>query len=596
MGNKVVSNRLKFLVFAFLFFSVGSFVLLSLRSLNFRVGPVWTIRIPASRGKILDAQGRLCAYDEFINVAYLDIDYLRSAKLDRLVPHLELLLRNFNVGKTSRDVLSSKQRFLRLGEGASRDEILRLIPTELLPYVSIELEPRRKRFIDFGMDKILGSVVGKRAIGGVEEALDSQLSGKKDGRLFLRFSGFVTLSPKLEYLDEPIDGKDVQLTIDMDFQRVCYEEILKAKEQNQALSVGAIVMETKTGKIRAMVTTRNWNDAVLGYFEPGSSLKPIVYSIALESGVLNGKETFNCIGQIKPVPELDVIVRDIDVHGTVNVSEALVHSCNSATIMIAKRIKEQLGDEAYYEWLKKFGFGEKSNIEIAGEIPGVLRKPSQWSKIDFAMISIGQGIGTPPIQFLAAFNVLANGGKYVKPTIVEQKNVEERRVISERTCQFIREALQRVVLEGTGKRANVLQVSVAGKTGTAQKLVDGKDKEKYFSIFVGYFPAEDPLYTVLVYMDEPSAGPYLAGEVAAPVFAAIVKRILQIRKEHPLNVTTTVMPDLKGLTLRDALLILEQIGIKRENVKYDGVGTVKEQYPEPGTIDFRDKTVFLKLQ
>jgi len=110
MGNKVVSNRLKFLVFAFLFFSVGSFVLLSLRSLNFRVGPVWTIRIPASRGKILDAQGRLCAYDEFINVAYLDIDYLRSAKLDRLVPHLELLLRNFNVGKTSRDVLSSKQR------------------------------------------------------------------------------------------------------------------------------------------------------------------------------------------------------------------------------------------------------------------------------------------------------------------------------------------------------------------------------------------------------------------------------------------------------------------------------------------------------
>jgi cell division protein FtsI (penicillin-binding protein 3) len=88
----------------------------------------------------------------------------------------------------------------------------------------------------------------------------------------------------------------------------------------------------------------------------------------------------------------------------------------------------------------------------------------------------------------------------------------------------------------------------------------------------------------------------LAGEVAAPVFAAIVKRILQIRKEHPLNVTTTVMPDLKGLTLRDALLILEQIGIKRENVKYDGVGKVKEQYPEPGTIDFRDKTVFLKLQ
>jgi len=596
MGNKLVSNRLKFLIFTFLFFSVGSFVLLSLRSSHFRVGPVWTIRIPASRGKILDAQGRLCAYDGFVSVAYLDIDYLKSANLDRLKPHLELLLKNFNVGKTTQDVFASRQRFLRLGEATSRDEILRLIPTELLPYVSIELEPRRKRFTDFGMDKILGTVIGNRGVGGVEEALDSQLRGKKDGRAFLRFSGFVTLSPKLESLREPIDGKDIRLTIDMEFQRTCYEEILKAREQNQAVSVGAIVMETKTGRIRAMVTTRSWNDAVLGYFEPGSSLKPIVYAIALESGVISGEETFNCTGQIKPVPEVDVVVRDIDVHGVVSVSEALIHSCNSATIMIAKRIKEQLGDEVYYEWLKRFGLGEKTNIEIAGEIPGVLRKPSQWSKIDFAMVSIGQGIGTPPVQFLAAFNVLANSGKYVKPTIVEGGSVEEKRVISERTSDFIRKALHRVVLEGTGKRADVFEVSVAGKTGTAQKLVGGKDKDRYFSIFVGYFPAEDPLYTILVYIDEPSAGAYLAGEVAAPVFAAIVKRILQIRKEHPLKVVTTVMPDLRGLTLRDALLILEQIGIRKEDIRYEGVGTVKEQYPEPGAIDFRDKRIFLKLQ
>lgn len=559
-----------------------------------RVGSFWTVRIPASRGQILDAQGRLCAYDEFIYVAYLDIDYLKKSKIDRLRPHLQLLLRNFNMSKSVEDVLSAKHRFMRLGEGSSRDEIMSLIPTEMLPFVSIELETRRRRFTDFGMDKILGTVTAGRAFGGVEQALDSVLSGKKDGKLFLRFSGFVTLTPKLEALESPIDGKDVQLTIDLDFQRVCYEEIVRAQRQNQALSAGVIVMETKTGKIRAMATTRNWNDLVLGYFEPGSALKPIVYAIALESGVLSGKEIFNCTGQVKPLPELNVIVRDIDVHGAVDLNKALIHSCNSATIMIAKQIKEKIGEASYHDWLRKFGFGERTNIEIAGEIEGVLRKPNQWSKIDFAMISIGQGIGTPPIQFLAAFNTIANFGKFVKPTLIESSSVVERYVISEQTATFIREALERVVLEGTGKRANVVEVGVAGKTGTAQKLVDGKDREKYFSIFVGYFPAEDPLYTVLVYLDEPSSGTYLAGEVAAPIFASIVKRILQIRKEHPLSVPASTMPDLRGLTIRDALLILNQLGVR--NIEVEGVGRVREQYPKPGSVDFKEQTIILKLQ
>lgn len=594
MKDRLVSKRLRVLLFLSLLCAVGSILLLALRSLNVHVGPFWTIRLPASRGRILDVQGRLCAYDELINVAYLDVDYLKKANFDRLKPHLQLLLKNFKINKNTEDILSSKQRFLRLGEGLTRDEIMSLIPTEMLPFVSIEFETRRRRFSDFGMDKILGTVMAGRAFGGVEQALDSTLSGKKDGKIFLRFSGFLTLTPKLEALESPIDGKDVRLTIDLDFQRICYEEIIKAQRQNQALGAGAIVMETKTGKIRAMVTSRNWNDVVLGYFEPGSALKPIVYAIAIESGVLSGKEIFNCAGQIKPVPELDVIVRDIDTHGSVDLNRALIYSCNSATIMIAKQIKEKLGEEKYYDWLRKFGFGEKTNVEIAGEIDGVLRKPNKWSKIDFAMISIGQSIGTPPIQFLAAFNTIANFGKFVKPTLIEDSPTLEKRVINEQTVTFIRKALERVVLEGTGKRANVVEVSVAGKTGTAQKLVDGKDKEKYFSIFVGYFPSEDPLYTVLVYLDEPSSGTYLAGEVAAPIFASIVKRILKIRKEHPLSVPTSAMPDLRGLTIRDALLILNQLGVK--NIEVEGTGRVKEQYPEPGSIDFKEKTIILKLQ
>lgn len=590
MRNSFLEQRAKLIIRTA---GVVAFVMMlsfCFRGTSVHVAPAWNLRIPAMRGKILDTNGRFCAVDEIYYVAYLDVRFLRSHYSDRLSPQLSLLLRNFNLSLTAEEVLKGSSSFVKLAQEKSRDSIVLKIPTSLMPYVSIEMKTSRKQVKEYGLDKVLGKVIDDRGVGGIEEKLDDLLSKKADGKLLLRYQGFVTLSPKIEKIIKPVDGQDVRLTIDIDFQRICYEEIQKAVEQNKAVAGGVIMMETKTGKIRAMVTTRDWNDTILGYFEPGSAIKPIVYSIALENGVIHLDDIFNCLGSIKPVQELDVTVRDLEAHGSVDVTRALAVSCNTATILIAQKIKDQLGIYQYYEWLRKFGLGEKTGVEIAGEISGVLRKPQQWSKIDFAMISIGHGIGTPALQFLAAFNTIANNGEYVFPRIVESDETKKRRVISEKTADDVSKILHQVVQDGTGIRAQVPGLNVAGKTGTAQKIAFGEGK--YYSIFVGFFPYEDPKYTMIVYIDEPSTDKYLAGEVAAPVFSSIVKRLKELYKENVIRYPKGIIPDLRGMSLRDALIILNDIGVKDIDVK--GSGVVVKQYPEAGSTDL--SKVLLVLQ
>lgn len=583
------SNRARRIIFIAVVAAIWMIASFCFRGVAAYTPSSWSIRVPAMRGKILDTNGRFCAVDQISYVAYLDVRFLKSQYSEKLSPQLSLLLKNFNLSLTVDDVLNGPN-FVKLTEQKDRDSIITRIPTSLMPYVSIQMITTRKQVKDFGLDRILGRVIDGHGVGGVEEKLEDVLSKKSDGKLLLKYQGFVTLSPKIERIIKPVDGQDVKLTIDLDIQRICYEEIQEAVEKNKALAGGIIIMETKTGKIRAMATTRDWNDAIMGYFEPGSAIKPIVYSIALQNNLIDLNDTFDCPGSIKPVPELDITVKDLEAHGKVDVRKALVVSCNTATILIAEKIKNQLGIYQYYDWLKKFGLGEKTGVEITGEISGVLRKPQQWSKIDFAMISIGHGIGTPALQFLASFNTIANKGEYVYPTIIENSQVKKKSVISEKTADEVSKILRQVVEEGTGIRAQVAGINIAGKTGTAQKIASGEGK--YTSIFVGFFPYEDPKYTMIVYIDEPSAEKYLAGEVAAPVFASTVKKLKELSKQRPISYPKGVIPDLRGMSLRDALIILNDIGVK--NIQIKGAGVVVEQHPAPGSTDL--SSVLLILQ
>ncbi len=592
-----ISDVNRFIVVSFGIFLALGFLKILTVPVPGEIGRDWVYDIPPRRGGIYDRSGRVLAVDAYVYRGYLDLDFVRKSlkfyekigndeKVLSIELALERLSRNFDLPVDT--LLSTSTRFLYLGEAESRSEILNLVPRDLLPYLSVELRTVRKRTECCSIPQILGSVVDGRGVGGVEGFFDDRLKGVEGGKLVLRIVKLFKVQPSLERSEPPVNGEDLFLSLDMTYQRLAYEVLKDAVNRWKAEGGDIIVMETKTGRIRAMVTTRSWNDNVLGYIEPGSSIKPIVYSITLTPGSVARKFHHTCTGKIKPVERLNVWIRDIVPHGEVDLEKALVESCNTATVKIATLLKEKIGEAGMYRWFRKFGFGKRTNVEMEGESKGVLRPPEKWSAIDFAELSIGQGIGVTPVQLISALNAVLNGGVYVKPTILEDSKVVSFRVVSEEVADTIRGFMKEVVERGTGKKAGVRGISVAGKTGTAQKAVGGRYRD-YHSIFVGAFPADDPDYTILVHIDSPK-GEYLGGEVAAPVFAELVRRILDLDREIPVELTPGVVPDLRGLSLKDVFEISRILGFE---VVVKGSGVVMKQNPPAGTLGVSTVTVYL---
>ncbi len=555
-------------------------------------GREWVYILPPSRGKIFDKEGRVLASDKYIYEAYLDVDYFLQSSEEEDRKYLDDLLESFGLTEKASEVLNGEIRFLLLGRSENKDSILAKIPPPLVKFVSINLRSIRMRVKNCSVPGITGSVMDGKGTGGVEEFLDDKLKGKKAGRIVVEYRGVLNLQPVVKRYNKPVNGDDIRLSIDYNLQRIAYQILLKAVKHHHAESGNVIVMETRTGKIRAMVTTKSWNDNVLGVIEPGSSIKPIIYAIALETNAATPGFSHNCTGWIKPVDSLDIIIGDVKAHGQVDFRKALAESCNTATVKIAKLLKKKIGEEGIYNWLTRFGLGKKTGIEIADESEGILRKPEEWSAIDFAEVSIGQGIGTTPIQLIASVNTVLNNGIYVKPTILEDSTPVSRRIISESVADFIRDIMIDVVEKGTGELAKVPGLKIAGKTGTAQKAIGGIYVKKYHSIFIGAFPASDPKYTILVHINDPKGEEYLGGDVAAPVFADIVRHILGLSQEKPLIVYRGVMPDLKGLSLKDVKQIADMLGVK---VILHGNGVVIRQLPAPGTLNPKTIEVWLQI-
>jgi len=533
----------------------------------------WYVSIPPKRGSILDAKGRKIAYDSPVYVAYLDVEFFKRQHGSKSA--LERTLKACGIEKDPEEVL--KYRFYRLTEAEDKESVLKRLDPDILPFVSLEVEYRRKKFQDYSTGVLIGAVLNGQGKGGVEGFFDDALKGKRKGTLEFLYKG-ARLSPVLTDYVLPEDGQDVHLSIDLDLQRHVYRIISDAVKEFSAEAGHAIVMESKTGKILSMVTTRDWNDLIGGYIEPGSTIKPVVYAIALETKSASPSFSVECEGMIKPVENLNIIIRDIEEHGKVDFLTGIVKSCNVMSVRVGDLIVKHIGVEGFYEWLKKAGFGEKTGVEMEGEIDGVLRNPKEWSLIDPAEISIGQGIGVTPVQLVASLNVFANGGYWIKPSILKESPVQKRKVFSETTAETIKKAMIEVVEEGTGKLAQVRGLEIAGKTGTAQKAVGGEYQNLYHSLFVGFFPADDPKYTIMVHLDSPS-GAFYGGDVAAPVFRRIVKLLTDEGKKK-VTLIRGLMPDLVGLPVRDALLVLEELGI--EDVELKGKGwMVSDQTPPP---------------
>jgi len=398
--------------------------------------------------------------------------------------------------------------------------------------------------------------VGKdmEGLGGTEAALERDLAGD-DGEMLVALDGRLPGSRnqvpgQTVVVKEMMPGSSAVLTIDLEIQAMAEEALAKAVEEADAVGGTAIVMDPETGEVLALAaqpgfdpnefsrySPGSWvSHAVVSPYEPGSTFKVITACAAMEEGVMSHGETYTCTGsrQVGNRKISCALHAGARAHGTLNLDEMIVKSCNvgMGTVGLA------LGAKRLHRWAARLGCGKRTGIELAGESAGMLPPASTWSQVQVANVGFGQGISVTALQLLAAYAAVANGGKLVHPHLV--KMVLEpggkataparsggERVLSEATCERMKQALERVVEEGTGKRAQIAGRRVAGKTGTAQKPTPeaGYKSGKYIGSFVGFAPVETPRVAILVAVDEPKASHY-GGVVAAPAFREICERTL----------------------------------------------------------------------
>lgn len=393
---------------------------------------------------------------------------------------------------------------------------------------------------------------------GIEYFFDGPLRNKgsrievlRDGR------GKRLYSPEGAKDSWEVDGKDITLTLDEVVQHIAEEELAAQVVRQQAKGGVAVVLDPFSGEILALAiypsfdpnaylksNPRAWrNRAITDSLEPGSTFKIIPLAAALEEGLtsldeqIDGEEGTLSLSR-------QIILRDIPPHDRLSLEEVITQSSNIGTIKVSRR----LGKERLYRYVRLFGFGSKTGVDLPGEAAGLVSPPQKWSKVSLEFLAIGQEIGVTPLQLATAYAVIANGGLWVKPRIVKTFGPPQkpegkmappigRRVLAPTTCRQLTRALIRVVSGGTGTRAALEGFEVAGKTGTAQKMgpYQHSSEQRYMSSFVGFVPARHPQAVILVMIDEPQ-GVHLGGAVAAPVFREIAQRAMrywQRKAMHP---------------------------------------------------------------
>ena len=472
---------------------------------------------------------------------------------------------------------------------------------------------------------------------GIESQFNIDLQGSK-GRVAYNRSASGKLT-KAMTVDQPLitDGHHIELTLDIELQSILQSELKKSVIRTSAKSANGIILDPHTGEVLAMATYPDFdpnyyekypidsykNRAIADAYEPGSTFKIINTAAALESGFISASDTFFCENGAYRLPR-GKIVHDHEPHAELSVEEIFIHSSNIGIMKMA----EILGDNTIYNTSRKFGFGMPSGIRLPGETSGKLRTLKQWSGISGRMVSIGQEISSSTLQIAMAYSTIANGGFLVKPFIVKSVGNANmgnaypkvlRQIISPETSEEILSMLEQVVVAGTGRKAYIPGFRVGGKTGTAEKFIDGSySKSEFISSFASIFPIDNPKYVCVVSVDSPKYGFHWGNETAAPLVRGVYSRIINDKEApHPFddwrdpiqieadpilaiaeNIIDPTLPELRtkysqksnnqelvpnfmGKTLKQALRMGKGVGLSIDNVGFSG--RVVWQSPRPGT-------------
>ncbi|WP_437342336.1 stage V sporulation protein D [Jeotgalibacillus marinus] len=450
---------------------------------------------------------------------------------------------------------------------------------------------------DRSLSHVLGFIgVDNQGLSGLELMHDDMLKGENGTIDFYTDAKGQDMEDMTAQYNTPTDGNDLYLTIDERIQTILERELTNAQIEYDPDQMLAIAMDPKTGEILGMASRPDFHPLsyqettpeiynrilpIWSTYEPGSTFKIITLAAALEEGKVDlNKDEFYDPGHVE-IAGTRLRCWDRDGHGQQTFLEVVQNSCNPGFVEMGNR----LGEDTLFSYIDKFGFGEKTGIDLQGESSGILFPLDEVGPLELATTAFGQGVSVTPIQQITAVSAAVNGGYLPTPYIAKKwvdpesgETVEEiepdikRRVISEDTSKQVREALETVVAQGTGRGAFVDMYRVGGKTGTAQKVEDGQYMEdSYIVSFIGFAPSDDPELIVYVAIDHPKNTVQFGGVVAAPIVGNILEdglgvlgvepRETQVEKEYrwPDPITYTV-PDFIGMTtkeLKEVLLPLE---------------------------------------
>lgn len=558
------------------------------------------VMLPAKRGKILDREGRpLAVTYRTYTLGITPKDFPRRKKVvDKFAGTI-----GCSPSTVSR-CLKLKKEYVPLKKDLQlTGEQLEFLSS--LPGVAIDPGNRRLRPLEAMDTELLGLVNHKQAgVSGVEAVFDPVLSGEDGWVVFSRDAKNRSFRPLGAPCKKALDGSDLYLTIDSDIQTIVNFELKEAVKRYGASGGVIIVADPSNGDILALSECRGEDEgqslySSSCYYEPGSTFKLVTYSYLIDKA---GKDPYDAFYGEDGEADFDFgTFRDDHPHGWLTLREAFVYSSNICTI----KAVDDTDRGNFYNYIIKFGFGNRTGVDLPVESVGFLREPDEWSGRSLASLAIGQEIGTTPLQMLSAYCALANGGELYAPRLAvkikrnngSEKRIEPvriRRVFSREVSETLMEFCRDVVLKGTGGEAASDLVPVAGKTGTAQKADEtGYMRGKYISSFIGFAPAGAPRVVCLVLLDEPSLPYHYGGLSSAPVFKKVIEGIClttDIISDEPEGILAIGeeaddvkrTPSFYRLKDSEAFQLASETGFR---VRFEGEGGfVWAQVPDPGTL------------
>lgn len=594
--------------------------------------------IKAERGLIYDRNHILLVYNRNDISFFLDSKSIESKDRLSVTKKLSSLFKN----KPSyyAQMMRGKSNTICIEKKVPNEKSL-LLKNLNLPALYFKEDPTRIYHYNNLASHILGYVDDQMiGVDGVENSFNDALKGEDGIRQVERSAGGRMITVSEEDTKPSVPGLNIQLTIDKKIQSILEEELTNGVKTYNASSATGIVMNPNNGEILALANVGDYdpnnfsgyndfnrkNRSITDVYEPGSTMKAISLAALLDQNLCSINEVLNVENGTYKFH--DKTIRDTHKNLKLSVRGILEQSSNIGMTKLIQRID----DEMLYKYLRGFGFGTYTSIELPGEVKGTLTKPSQWSLVSKAFMSFGYEMTATPLQIITAFSALINGGILYQPQIVkrllnsygetklEYQHREVRRIISQKTSDRMKVLLASVVKNGSGQNAQLDFISVGGKTGTSKIIENGKYSESnYNSSFVGFFPAENPEVICLILVNSPKVGGY-GGLVAAPIFKEVAKGMMlnlheSYQKEmekitesedvqfiktknlqkQELIVTKSIsqklnddrhvkknstMPDLRNYTLREGLVILTKLGM---NYKVSGSGKIVSQNIKPGT-------------